>query len=122
MKIISVSSSKTEDKTPSDVLSIEELRKIAPNIPPDILFETISFAYWNEKFINSYGNDYLEEMRALDNNNQRYIVFCWVLGCHLWKWNESIFQHEICKPYCDFDKTDWDKADRVIAYLASFGY
>lgn len=120
--MFTVYSSKTEGKTPSDVLSAEELRKIAPNIHPDILFETVSFAYWNQKFINSYGEDYLEEMRKLDNNNQRYIVFCWVLGCNLYRWNESIFNHEIRRPYCDFDKADWDKASRVIAYLASFGF
>lgn len=116
-----VSSSKTKDKIPSDVLSIGELRKIAPSIPPNVLFETISFAYWNQQLINSYGRYYLEEMRELENDNQRYIVFCWAIGCHLWKWNESILRSEVCKPYCDFDKADWDRADSAILFLASFG-
>lgn len=117
-----VSSSKTKDKIPSDVLTLEEFKKIAPYVPPDVLFETTSFAYWNQKFINLYGEEYLKALRNLDNDIQRHIVFCWVIGCYLWKWNESTFQHEIRKPFCDFNKTDWDKADRVIAYLASFGF
>ena len=116
-----VSSTRTKDKTPSDVLTLNELKKIAPYIPPDILFETTSFAYWNQYFINTYGQLYLKELRELDNNMQRYIVFCWMIGCCLWKWNESIFDHEISKPFCDFDKTDWDRASDTILYLVSCG-
>ena len=76
MAKISVSSTKTEGKTPSDVLSLEELKMIATYIPAEALFETTSFAYWNQKFINSYGELYLDELRNLDNDTQRYIVFC----------------------------------------------
>ena len=120
-KLISVSSTKTDGKKPSDVLSLKELEMIASYIPPEVLFETISFAYWNQKFINSYGELYLNELKGLDNNTQRYIVFCWFIGCHLWKWNESIFGHEIVKPFCDFDKTDWDRAYGAIMSLTSYG-
>lgn len=121
MKI--VSSSKTENKIPSDVLTLEELRKIILYIPPDVLFETISFAYYNQENINNmWGRYYLEEMRKLDNNIQRYIVFCWTIGCSLWKWNESIFTNEIAKPFCDFKKEDWKKANNLILSLAMMGY
>ena len=121
MKI--VSSTKTEDKRPSDVLTLKELKKIILYLPPDILFETTSFAYYNQQNINElYGKHYLEEMRALDNNIQRYIVFCWTIGCNLWKWNESIFNHERAKPFCDFEERDWEKANNLIISLAMFGY
>ena len=116
-----ISSTRTKDKIPSDILELNELKKIAPYIPPDILFETTSFAYWNRCFINTYGKLYLKELRELDNNIQRYIVFCWMIGCCLWKWNESIFDHEVQKPFCDFDKTDWDRASDTILYLVSCG-
>lgn len=116
-----VSSTRTKDKTPSDVLTLNELKKIAPYMPPDILFETTSFAYWSQYFINTCGQLYLKELRELDNNVQRYIVFCWMIGCSLWKWNESIFDHEIPKPFCDFNKTDWDRAHNTILYLVSCG-
>ena len=118
-----VSSSKTENKIPSDVLTLEELRKIILYIPPDVLFETISFAYYNQENINNmWGKYYLEEMRKLDNNIQRYIVFCWTIGCNLWKWNESIFTNEIEKPFCDFKKEDWKKANNLISSLAMMEY
>ena len=121
MKI--VSSSKTENKIPSDVLTLEELRKIILHIPPDVLFKTTTFAYYNQQNINNmWGRYYLEEMKKLDNNIQRYIVFCWTIGCSLWEWNESIFEHEITKPFCDFEKKDWKKANNLILSLAMFGY
>ena len=82
--IVSVSSTKTDGKIPSEVLTLDEFKKIVPYIPPEVLFETTSFAYWNQKFINSYGELYLNELKALNNNAQRYIVFCWFIGCHLW--------------------------------------
>lgn len=116
-----VSSTKTNGKTPSDVLTLSELKKIAPYLPPNVLFETISFAYWNQYFINIYGHLYLDTLRNLDNDVQRYIVFCWMISCQLWKWNESIFDHEIPKPFCDFDKNDWDRASDTILYLVSCG-
>ena len=119
---ITVMSSKTEGKEPSDVLSLKELAIIVKYIPPDVLFETISFAYWNQKFINSYGELYLDELRSLDNDIQRYIVFCWFIGCHLWKWNESIFKHEISEPFCNFDETDWKRANDAIMSLVSYGF
>jgi hypothetical protein len=118
---IKVSSTKTEGKTPSDVLTLEELVIIAPHIPPDVLFKTISFAYWNQKFINSYGDLYLNELRELDNDSQRYILFCWFIGCHLWKWNESIFEHEIADEFYYFDETDWKRANDAIMTLATSG-
>lgn len=120
-KTVSVYSSKTDGKTPSDVLSLKELAVIAPHIPCDVLFKTISFAYWNQKFINSYGDLYLDELRKLDNDTQRYIVFCWFIGCHLWKWNESIFKHEIADEFCYFNETDWKRANDAIMTLASCG-
>lgn len=116
-----VSSTRTKDKIPSDVLTLKELKKIVAYIPPNALIETTSFAYWNQNFINTYGQLYLKELRELDNNVQRYIVFCWMIGCHLWNWNESIFDHEIAKPFCDFDKTDWKRANDTILYLTSCG-
>lgn len=119
--IIKVSSTKTDGKVPSDVLSLKELAKIAPHIPSEVLFETISFAYWNQKFINSYGDLYLNELRELDNDTQRYILFCWFIGCHLWKWNESIFEPEIADEFCYFDKTDWKRANDAIMTLATSG-
>ena len=119
MKI--VSSTRTDGKVPSDVLTLEEFKKIIPHISPDVLIETTSFAYWNQYFINMYGQLYLKELRELDNNIQRYIVFCWIIGCHLCNWNESIFDHEIAKPFCDFDKTDWKRANDTILYLATCG-
>lgn len=119
MKI--VSSTGTDGKVPSDVLTLKEFKKIATYIPPNALMETTSFAYWNQDFINTYGQLYLKELRELDNNVQRYIVFCWMIGCSLWKWNESIFDHEIAKPFCDFDKADWKRANDTILYLVSCG-
>lgn len=116
-----VFSTKTDGKTPSDVLTLEELTMIAPYIPPEVLFKTISFAYWNQKFINSYGDLYLTELRELDNDTQRYILFCWFIGCHLWKWNESIFEHEVSDEFCYFDETDWKRANDAILTLASYG-
>lgn len=118
---ITVMSTKTDGKIPSDVLSLKELAMIAPHIPEDVLFETISFAYWNQKFINSYGDLYLKELKELDNDTQRYIVFCWMIGCRLWKWNESIFEHEISEPFCYLDKTDWKRASDAIMVLATSG-
>lgn len=120
-KTISVSSSKTDGKTPSDVLSLKELVKIAPHIPCDVLFETTSFAYWNQKFINSYGDLYLDELKKLDNNTQRYIVFCWFIGCRLWKWNESIFKHEVAEEFCYYDETDFERARNAIGALVAMG-
>lgn len=119
--MIIVSSTKTKDKIPSDVLTLSELKKIAPHMPPNILFETTSFAYWNQSFINTFGQLYLKELRELDNDIQRYIVFCWMIGCCLWKWNESIFDHEIAKPFCDFNINDWKRASDTIGYLVSCG-
>ena len=121
MSTITVSSTKTKDKIPSDVMTLNEFKKIAPYIPPNILFETTSFAYWNQYFINMFGRTYLDALRELDNDIQRHIVFCWNIGCHLWTWNESIFDHEISKPFCDFDKTDWKRASDTILYLVSCG-
>lgn len=118
---IHVFSSKTADKTPSDVLTLKELVMIAPHIPEEVLFKTTSFAYWNQKFINSYGDLYLNELRELDNDTQRYIVFCWFIGCHLWKWNESIFKHEIADEFCYFNETDWKRANDAIMTLVSCG-
>ena len=118
---ICVSSTKTDGKIPSDVLSLKEFAKIAPHIPEDVLFETISFAYWNQKFINSYGDIYLKELRELDNDTQRYIVFCWMIGGHLWKWNESMFNHEIAEPFCYINETDWKRASDAIMSLVSCG-
>ena len=121
MKI--VSSSRTEDKKPSDVLTLEELRKIILYIPLDVLFKTITFAYYNQENINNmWGKYYLDEMKKLDNDIQRYIVFCWTIGCSLWEWNESIFEHEIAKPFCDFEKKDWERANDLIMSLAMMGY
>lgn len=120
-KSIKVSSTNTDGKTPSDVLTLEELVMIAPHLTPEVLFKTISFAYWNQKFINSFGDLYLNELRELDNDNQRYILFCWFIGCHLWKWNESIFQHEIADEFCYFDETDWNRASDAIMTLVSCG-
>lgn len=120
-KCIKVSSTETDGKTPSDVLTLKELTMIAPYIPPEVLFKTISFAYWNQKFINSYGDLYLTELRELDNDTQRYILFCWFIGCRLWKWNESIFEHEISDEFCYFDETDWKRANDAILTLASCG-
>ena len=116
-----VSSTKTKDKIPSDVLTLEEFKKIAPYLPPNILFETVSFAYWNQYLINMFGHLYLKELRELDNDVQRHIVFCWMIGCRLWKWNESIFDHEKSKPFCDFDEADWKRANDTILYLVSCG-
>lgn len=118
---IHVFSSKTADKIPSDVLTLKELVIIAPHIPQEVLFETTSFAYWNQKFINSYGDLYLKELRALDNDTQRYIVFCWLIGCHLWKWNESIFKHEVSEEFRYYDETDWKRANNAILSLTSIG-
>jgi hypothetical protein len=78
-------------------------------------------AYWNQKFINSYGDLYLKELRELDNDTQRYIVFCWFIGCHLWKWNESIFKHEIADEFCYFNETDWKRANDAIMTVVSCG-
>ena len=120
-KIVKVHSTRTDGKIPSDVLTLDELKMIAPHIPEEILFETTSFAYWNQKFINSYGDLYLNELRELDNDTQRYIVFCWFIGCHLWKWNESIFKHEIADEFCYFNETDWKRANDAIMTLVSCG-
>lgn len=120
-KLVKVSSTKTDGKIPSDVLTLNELAMIAPHIPEEVLFKTTSFAYWNQKFINSYGNLYLNELRELDNDTQRYILFCWMIGCNLWKWNESIFNHEISDPFCYFDETDWKRASDAIMVLATNG-
>lgn len=120
-KLVKVSSTKTDGKIPSDVLTLNELAMIAPHIPEEVLFKTTSFAYWNQNFINSYGNLYLNELRELDNDTQRYILFCWMIGCNLWKWNESIFNHEISDPFCYFDETDWKRASDAIMVLATNG-
>lgn len=119
--IMKVFSTKTDGKTPSDVLTLEELVMIAPHISPEVLFKTVSFAYWHEKFINSYGDLYLNEFRELDNDTQRYILFCWFIGCHLWKWNESIFDHEVTDEFCYFDNDDWKRANDAIMVLATSG-
>ena len=66
-------------------------------------------------------NLYLKELRELDNDTQRYIVFCWMIGCHLWKWNESIFEHEISEPFCYINETDWNRASDAIMTLVSCG-
>ena len=120
-KCIKVHSTKTNGKVPSDVLTLAELAKIAPYIPEEILFKTISFAYWNQKFINSYGDLYLNELRELDNDTQRHILFCWIIGCHLWKWNEGIFDHEISEPFCYINDEDWKRANDAIITLATSG-
>ena len=120
-KCIKVHSTKTDGKVPSDVLTLAELAKIAPYIPEEILFQTISFAYWNQKFINSYGDLYLNELRELDNDTQRHILFCWIIGCHLWKWNEGIFDHEISEPFCYINDEDWKRANDAILTLATSG-
>ena len=122
MEKFTIFSSKTDGKTPSDVLSIEEFAKIAPYIPPDVLFQTISFSYWSQDIVNNLlGREYLNEMKKLDNDNQRHIVFCWLIGCHLWKWNESIFTHEINEPFNRFSEEDFKKASNLILYYASMG-
>lgn len=47
MSRIRFSSSDLNGKEPSDILSIEEFKKVASHIPPNILFNTLSFKYYH---------------------------------------------------------------------------
>ena len=112
------SSDFNENTTPSDVLTLKELKSIATYLPVEVLFATPSFKYWQMTFINFYGSEYLKTFRELENDNQRYIVFMWVLGCSLWKWNNSIWEHEKAEFLNRFNEEDWKKANSTIGYLA----
>ena len=114
-----VSSSQfNEDTKPSDILTEKELRKIAVHLPVDVLFKSTSFKYWQMFYINFYGQEYLTQCRELENDNQRYIVFMWVLKCNLWEWNSSIWEHEKAEFLNRFSEHDWKKANDTILYLA----
>ena len=90
------SSSDLDGKEPSDILSREEFKKVASHIPPSILFNTLSFKYYNQLNVNVLpGADlYIEVMRKLDNDNQRYLVFLWSIGVCILIWNNAILEHE----------------------------
>lgn len=114
-----VSSSNIENIVPSEVLTEEKLREIASYLPVEVLFSTDSFAYWQNHYINTYGYKYLEVFRTLENDNQRFIVFCWVLRTKIFEWNHSIFEHEKTLPFRKFSEEDWNKANNTILYLAT---
>ena len=114
-----VGSSEFDENTkPSDVLTLKELKAIATYLPVEVLFATSSFKYWQMTFINLYGQEYLKSFRELENDNQRYITFMWVIGCSLWKWNNSTWEHDKAEFLNRFSKEDWKKADNTIMYLA----
>lgn len=117
MKI--VTSPEIEKLVPSQVLSEKEFKEIAPYLPVEVLFSTDSFKYWQMHYINFYGKKYLEAFRDLENDNQRFIVFCWVLHAKLFEWNYSIFDHEKSLPFKRFSENDWKKANDTILYLAT---
>lgn len=111
------SSDFTEDTVTSKVLTEKEFKFIAPHLPVDILFATPSFKFYQIKYINLYGREYQKVFRELENDNQRYIVFLWVIGCQIWKWNNAFFDHERADYLNKFSEHDWTKATDTINYL-----
>ena len=117
------SSSDLDGKEPSDILSREEFKKVASHIPPSILFNTLSFKYYNQLNVNVLpGADlYIEVMRKLDNDNQRYLVFLWSIGVCILIWNNAILEHERAPELRWISDEDWKKAHDGILTLATSG-
>ena len=98
------------DEVPEDKMKIytKEIEALKNNKPIQYVLGHINF----------YGQDYLKQFRELENDNQRYIVFMWVLKCNLWEWNSSIWEHEKAEFLNRFSEHDWKKANDTILYLA----
>ena len=119
-KDINIKLSSLEGKIPSDVLSAKEFSKLLPFLPANIALNSISGQYWTTKMINEYGSFYREPMKTL-NDNQKYIVFCWILGCSLWEENPITWETQVKQMYLRFGRKDWEEADNVILYFATSG-
>lgn len=116
-------SSSLRGKEPSDILSIEEFKKIASFIPPEKLFDTLSFQYYHQQnaYILPGANLYIKAMRRLDNDIQRYLLFLWSIGVQILVWNNSLINHECAPELRWISDDDWEKADNEILSLAMSG-
>lgn len=117
------SSSELDGKVPSDVLSMQELKQIATHIPPNILFSTPSFKYhhYNNANILPCAELYIEVMRNLDNDTQRYLVFLWSIGARILVWNNALIEHEHAPELRWISDEDWERAHDGILTLATSG-
>ena len=117
------SSSDLNGKEPSDILSIEEFKKVASHIPPSILFNTLSFKYYHQRNANVLPGAelYVEVIRGLDNDIQRYLVFLWSMGVQILAWNNALFDHERVPELRWISDEDWSRAHDGILTLATSG-
>lgn len=117
------SSSELDGKEPSDVLSAQEFKKIATHIPPTILLSTTSFKYhhYNNANVLPGAELYIEVMRSLDNDTQRYLVFLWSIGAQILVWNNALIEHERAPELRWISDEDWRRAHDGILTLATSG-